>query len=119
MIVINNHLGSVSISRNFFTALISSAVAGCYGVVDTNAGGIWQNMTEFLPLLKKIKNDSRGVNIRFTDGKIYIDLHITVSYGVNVASIVKSIQHKVTYVTEEQTGIKVGRVNVYVDAIKS
>jgi uncharacterized alkaline shock family protein YloU len=119
MIVLNNHLGSVSISRDFFTSLISSAVAGCYGVVGTNAGGIWQNLVEFLPLLGKIKNDGKGVNIRFTDGKIYIDLHITVSYGVNVASIVKSIQHKVTYVTEEHTGIKVGRVNVYVDAIKS
>ncbi|MCL2698503.1 MAG: Asp23/Gls24 family envelope stress response protein [Oscillospiraceae bacterium] len=119
MIVLNNHLGSVSISRNFFTSLIGSAVSDCFGVVGTNAGGMWQNMVEFLPLLKKIKNGGKGVSVRFTDGKIYIDLHITVSYGVNVASIVKSIQHKVTYVTEEQTGIKVGRVNVYVDAIKS
>ncbi|MDR2559667.1 MAG: Asp23/Gls24 family envelope stress response protein [Oscillospiraceae bacterium] len=119
MIVLNNHLGSVSISRNFFTALIGSAVTGCYGVAGTNAGGLWQNMVESLPFLKKIKNDNKGVNIRFTDGKIFIDLHITVVYGVNVASIVKSIQHKVTYITEEQTGIKVGRVNVYVDAIKS
>jgi uncharacterized alkaline shock family protein YloU len=94
-------------------------VNGCYGVAGTNAGGLWQNMVESLPFLKKIKNSNKGVNVRFKDGKIYIDLHITVAYGVNVASIVKSIRHKVTYVTEEQTGIKVGRVNVYVDAIKS
>jgi uncharacterized alkaline shock family protein YloU len=120
MIVLNNHLGSVSIARGFFTELISTTVRDCYGVVGTNAGGIWQNIVEFLPLLKgKKKNSGRGVNVRFTEGKIFIDLHITVLYGVNVASIVKSIQHKVTYVTEEQTGMKVGRVNVYVDAIKS
>lgn len=119
MIVINNHLGSVSITRGFFTSLISNAAIGCYGVAGMNAGGFLQNVTEALPFLKKKKTPDKGVNISFTDGKIYIDLHITVVYGVNVASIVKSIQHKVTYVTEEQTGIKVGRVNVYVDAIKS
>jgi uncharacterized alkaline shock family protein YloU len=119
MIVLNNHLGSVSISRNYFTSLISSAVADCYGVAGTNAGSFWQNMVELLPFLRKTGNNGKGVSISFTDGKIFIDLHITVVYGVNVASIVKSIQHKVTYVTEEQTGIKVGRVNVFVDAIKS
>jgi len=119
MIILNNHLGSVSIARGFFTELISSTVRDCYGVVDTNAGGVLQNITEILPFLKSKKRDGKGVNVKFTEGKIYINLHITVLYGVNVASIVKSIQHKVTYVTEEQTGMKVGRVNVYVDAIKS
>jgi uncharacterized alkaline shock family protein YloU len=120
MIVLNNHLGSVSIAKGFFTSLIGNTLRDCYGVVGTNAGGVWQNMVELLPFLKKIKsNNDKGVNISFIDGKIFIDLHITVLYGVNVTSIVKSIQHKVSYITEEQTGIKVGRVNVFVDAIKA
>ena len=125
MVSIINHLGSIEISKRFFTTLIGNTVTGCYGVVDMNSGNPRQNFIESLPFLGKWLGLSpdryldKGVNVRVRDGKINIDLHITVLYGVNVASVVKSIQHKVTYVTEEQTGMKVGHVNVFVDAIKS
>lgn len=123
MVSITNHLGSINISKRFFTTLIGSTVSGCYGVVDMNSGNKRQNIVESLPFLGKWLSPARyhdkGVNVKFNEGKIYIDLHITVLYGINVASVVKSIQHKVTYVAEEQTGMSVGRVNVFVDAIKS
>jgi uncharacterized alkaline shock family protein YloU len=119
MVVLNNHLGSINITKRFFTALIGGTVTQCYGVVGMNSGTPRQNLIEMLPFLKRGKYHDKGVNVRFADGKLYIDLHITVLYGVNVASIVKSIQHKVTYVAEEHTGIKVGRVSVFVDAIKA
>jgi len=119
MIVLNNHLGSINITKRFFAALIGGTVTRCFGVVGMNSGTPWQNAIELLPFLKRGKYPDKGVNVRFADRKMYIDLHITVLYGVNVASVVKSIQHKVAYVAEEQTGIKVGRVSVYVDAIKT
>ncbi|MCL2077279.1 MAG: Asp23/Gls24 family envelope stress response protein [Oscillospiraceae bacterium] len=121
MVVSNNHLGSISISKQFFTTLIGGTATGCFGVVGMNSGSPWQNAVEFLPLLRSKKQPyaDKGVTVKAIDGMIHIDLHITVSYGVNVSSVVKSIQHKVTYVVEEQTGMKVGRVNVFIDAIKS
>ena len=125
MVTINNHLGSIDISKRFFTTLIGSTVTGCYGVVGMNSGTPKQNIIESLPIVAKWlgiapgKYFDKGVSVKVIDNKINIDLHITVLYGVNVASVVKSIQHKVTYVTEEQTGMKVGRVNVFVDAIKT
>ena len=48
-----------------------------------------------------------------------IDLHIVVTYGVNIAAIVKSIVNKVRYTVEEATGIQVRKVNVFVDGMKS
>ena len=122
MVDINNHLGSISISKRFLTALIGGTVTNCYGVVGTNAGNIWQNALEavqFVPFLHGIRKTEKGVNVKTADGKIYIGLHITVLYGVNVSSVVKSIQHKVAYAVEENTGMRVGRVNVFVDAIQS
>ncbi|MDR2531783.1 MAG: Asp23/Gls24 family envelope stress response protein [Oscillospiraceae bacterium] len=127
MVVLKNHLGSINMTKRFFAALIGNALTDCFGVVGTNAGGVRQNAIEMLPFLKRGKYPDKGVNIKIAEGgadgknadTIYVDLHITVLYGVNVASIVKSIQHKVTYVVEEQTGMKVGRVNVFVDAIRS
>jgi len=118
MLVIHNHLGSINITKRFLSALIGGTATRCYGVVGMNSGTPWQNAIEMLPFLKRGKYPEKGVNVRHAEGKLYIDLHITVLYGINVASVVKSIQHKVAFVTEEQTGMKVGRVSVYVDAIK-
>ncbi|MCL1822576.1 MAG: Asp23/Gls24 family envelope stress response protein [Oscillospiraceae bacterium] len=119
MIIINNHLGSINITKRFFTALIGGTVAGCYGVAGMNSGTLWQNMAESLPFLRRRKEPDKGVSVKLIENQLYIDLHITVTYGINAASVTKSIQHKVTYAVEEETGIKVGRVNVYIDAIKS
>ncbi|MCL2019149.1 MAG: Asp23/Gls24 family envelope stress response protein [Oscillospiraceae bacterium] len=119
MVVLSNHLGNIRITKRFFTSLIGHALTDCFGVAGTNARGFWQNTVELLPLLKRLRYPVVGVNVKAAGGTIYIDLHITVLYGVNVAAVVKSIRHKVTYTVEEQTGLKVGRVNVFVDALKS
>ena len=62
------------------------------------------------------KNDpTKGVLIRQDDDEILVDLHITVTYGLNVGAIVDSIIHKVNYVLTDQAGVNVKSVNVYVD----
>ena len=40
-------------------------------------------------------------------GRLSIELHIVVTYGVNIAAIVKSIVNKVRYTVEEATGLEV------------
>ena len=44
-----------------------------------------------------------------------VDIHIAVTYGLNISSVVKSIVGKVRYVAEEATGLQVSKVNVFVD----
>ena len=39
-------------------------------------------------------------------------------YGINVSTIVKSIIHKVRFAVEDETGIAVDKVNVFVDSVK-
>jgi uncharacterized alkaline shock family protein YloU len=46
-----------------------------------------------------------------------IELHIKVTYGLNIAAIVRSITHKVKYAVEDATTLKVERIDVYVDDI--
>lgn len=119
MIIIKNHLGDITLSKQFFSLLIGKTVTNCFGVVDMNVGDAKQTLIEAIPFLPKKKYIDKGVTIKILGEKLYIDLHITVMYGVNVSSIVKSIQHKVRYVVEEETDLTVERVNVYVDGIKS
>ena len=46
-----------------------------------------------------------------------IELHIKVGYGLNIATIVQSITHKVKREVENATGLKVERIEVSVDDI--
>ena len=57
--------------------------------------------------------------MRSIGGKLVVDLHIIVTYGVNISAIVKSIINKVRYTVEEATGLTVSKVNVYVDGLKA
>ncbi len=45
------------------------------------------------------------------DGKLAIELHIMVSYGLNISSVVRSISHRVKDEVEQATGLKVARVD--------
>ena len=60
----------------------------------------------------------KGVTVKYKNEKLYIDLHISVMYGINVSTIVKSIIHKVRFAVEDETGIAVDKVNVFVDSVK-
>ncbi|MEG1943488.1 MAG: Asp23/Gls24 family envelope stress response protein, partial [Angelakisella sp.] len=65
------------------------------------------------------EDPDRGVRVRINEGKLIVDLHIAVTYGVNISAIVKSIVHKVRYTVEESTGLAVAKVNVYVDSMSA
>ena len=56
--------------------------------------------------------------LRADGGDLIIDLHIIVTYGVNIGTIVDSITNKVRYTVEQSTGLGVKKVNVFVDGMK-
>lgn len=119
MVVIQNHLGEINVTKQFFSSLIGGTLTDCFGVVGTNVGNTKQTILESLPFFKERNYIDRGVTVRIVNGKIDIDLHIVVMYGVNVSSVVKSIQHKISYAIEEELDMQVEKVNVFVDGIKS
>ena len=101
MIKFENHLGSIEISQDYFANLVGHAASECFGV----AGMVDEAQ-------------DKGVKVRTVAGGLVIDLHIAVTYGVNIAAIVKSIVNKVRYTVEEATGLQVAKVNVFVDDMK-
>ena len=113
MIGFQNTQGTVEVSQKYFAELISKATSECFGVsqmIDSPYRGIQNYVSR-----KKFFNN--GVNVHTADGKLVVDLHIAVTYGVNIAAIVKSIVHKVRYTVEDNTGFEVGKVNVFIDAM--
>ena len=117
MVCIQNHVGKITISPEYFTELIGNTVRKCFGVISMNVSGIRET---FLAMIRRKKKDSapRGVKVRFVKDKLIIDLHISLMYGVNMNAVVRSIINKVGYTVEQSTGICVEKVNVYVDSIR-
>ena len=60
----------------------------------------------------------KGVLVRAKDGRLEVELHIEVAYGVNIAAVVRSLVSEVRYAVETVTGLRVDCVNVFVDAMK-
>lgn len=65
--------------------------------------------------LTKEEFTDKGVSVKAVNGSLVVDLHIAVTYGLNIATTVRSIVGKVRYVTEKATGLQVAKVNVFVD----
>lgn len=116
MLKLENHMGTIEISEEYFAALVGAAASECFGVsgmVNSSAGqGLKYALT-------KRDSPDKGVRVRAVNGGLVIDLHIAVTYGVNIAEAVKSIISKVTYTVEEATGLDVNKVNVFVDAMNA
>ena len=117
MIILQNHVGKISISPEYFTELIGNTVRKCFGVISMNVSGLRETLTTVFDKGKK-EDIPRGVKVRFVKEKLMIDLHISLMYGVNMNAVVRSIINKVGYTVEQSTGISVEKVNVYVDSIR-
>lgn len=118
MIKIENHLGVIDISHEFFANLIGHAASECFGVSGMVVSTASQGLRSVL-MGKKKELPDKGVKVHNHNGALDIDLHIMVTYGVNISAIVKSIVNKVRYTVEETTGLYVSKVNVFVDGMKS
>lgn len=115
MILYENHLGTIDVSKDYLIKLVSKAVKGCFGVVGISA------RKSAIPTPKWVKlgsGEAGGVKITYNKKKLDVELHILASYGVNLTEMVRSIVNKVRYTLEETVGCQVAHVAVYVDGMK-
>lgn len=114
MITVSKSLGDITITNEALGKIVGIAATSCYGVVGMAA----KSATEDIALLLKIEQYERGVKVSRVNEALTIDLHIIVTYGINIRAITDSIINKVRYKVEELTGFVVSAVNVYVDDMK-
>lgn len=115
MISIETALGSIEISQEYFSSIVGKAVSECFGV----AGMVSTPTQGLRALVARKEIIDKGVRVRTSGGKLIIDIHITVVYGMNISEIVKSIVNRVRYTVKEATNLTVAKVNVYVDSMKT
>lgn len=117
MVKIENYLGTVCVSQDYFSTLVGNAVTTCFGVAGMANGNARQGIRSFFFRNKNFID--KGVLVRMSGNALVVDLHIIVIYGLNLSATVKSIVNKVRYTVEEATGLEVKKVNVFIDSMKS
>lgn len=107
--------GSVFIDSNVLAKIAGYAATMSYGVV----GMAYRSKTDTVASLLKKENITKGIKASIgNDGKITIDLHIIIEYGVNINVICKSIIQNVKYQLTLMTGLDVDQVNVCVEGFR-
>lgn len=116
MVKLENHLGVIDVSYDYLEGIVKNAAASCYGIAGLAAPAKKKSL---LSTMLRSDPEERGVSIRVKGARLVIDLHIIVTYGMNISAIVKSITHKVRFAVEESTDFSVARVNVFIDGMKT
>ena len=75
------------------------------------------SMIDAVDSLKLLREINKQAAAHGRTIKVLLELHIAVSYGLNISTAARSISHRVKDEVEQATGLKVARVIVSVDDV--
>jgi len=113
-IKIDNEYGSVQINTEVVANIAGAAAVECYGLV----GMASKSPTSGIVSLLKRENLSKGVKIHVEPAGIMIDLYVIVQFGTKISVVANNIIEKVKYHVENQTGMKVLKVNLNIEGVR-
>ena len=113
-ILVKSEYGEVSVNNSVIAMIAGEAANKCYGVVGMAARGKKDGIVNLL----KPDNMTKGIGVSVEDSGVVIDMHIVVEFGVNIKVICDSIMNNVKYKVEEFTGLKIERINIYVEGVR-
>ena len=105
---IPSELGTISISARAVADLVARTAARCYGVVGLSS------RSRVGRLLGRERAVS-AVSVAQEDGRLRVDLHVVVEYGLNLAEVASTLRSQVTYELERLTGLRVEAVGVHIE----
>lgn len=109
-----NPQGNVLINTDVIAKYAGSVAVECFGIV----GMASVSMKDGLVHLLKKDSITRGINIILEDNRLTIDFHVIVSYGVSISAVYANLTDSVKYHVEEFTGIRVKKINMYVEGVR-
>jgi uncharacterized alkaline shock family protein YloU len=106
--------GRVEIAPRAIATIAGRAVAQCYGVVGVAARRPRFGRVELAPPGQY----AQGVDVRFVDGRVDIDVYVVLEYGLRITEVAHSIMATVKFAVESALGAHEARVNVNVQALR-
>ena len=111
----NTHIGKITIDKEVVSRYAGSVAVECFGIV----GMAGVNVKDGLVKILKMDNISRGIVVKMVNNKLVLDFHVIVAYGVSILAVSDNLISTVKYKVEEFTGIKVAKVNVFVEGVRA
>ena len=112
---INTHMGDIHIDKEVIAQYAGAVAVECFGIV----GMANVNMREGLAKLLKPDSLTRGINVVINpSGKLRLDFHVIVSYGVSIAAVCDNLIDNVKYKVEEFTGMGIDKINIFVEGVR-
>jgi len=106
-------LGSIQITPRAIASIAYHATLQSYGVVGLTSKNLVNGLAQVI-----VKDPTYGVEVRYDDQKINIDLYIIVEYGTRIKSVADSVSHTVRFQVEKSLGMPVNTVNVHVRGLR-
>ena len=106
-------LGHIYISPRAIATIAHRAVSRSYGVVGLAPKNLMRGLAHAI-----VHDPLQGVDVRYVDGAIEIDLYIVVQYGTRIKAVANSAANVVRYEVEKATGLPVRAVNVHVRGLR-
>jgi len=106
--------GNLIIDLDVISQYAGSVAVECFGIVGMAAVSMADG------IVKMLKRDSltRGISVEMADGKLTLDFHVIVSYGVNIRAVASNLCSNVKYKVEEYTGFEIEKINIFVEGVR-
>ena len=108
-----NTLGKIEISPLAVATVASHAVQQSYGVVGMAARNMVDGIANTL-----LSDPRKGIDVRFEDGAVHIDLYVIVEYGTRISAVARSAASAVRFNIEKDLGLPLGEINVHVQGLR-
>ena len=122
MITKVNPYGHISLTNDYFSGLVEQAAKQCYGIAAMGQAPA-ESVVRSALRTGSLPPGSAELTVLTGSGQfsqhilVQIALHIKVGFGLNISTITQSITHRVKDEVELATGLKVARIDVYVDDV--
>lgn len=113
-IKVDNNYGAIYINNEVIATIAGAAAIECYGLV----GMASRSATNGIVSLLKKENLSKGVKIKAEEAGITIDLFVVIQFGTKISVVAQNIIERVKYSVENQTGLKVLKVNLNIEGVR-
>jgi uncharacterized alkaline shock family protein YloU len=114
------YLGRIEVSPRAIESIAGLAVLESYGVVGLAPKDSWtrERVHEYVAALLPRASFRRGVDVKYQDNQVVIDLYVIIEYGTRISEVAVGIKNRVKYTVERDTGLTVAQVNVHVQGLR-
>lgn len=112
---IKTDIGLITLDEDLIASIAGYAACENYGIVAMNSKTAGDTLRQMIGG----ENVRRGVKVTtLDDNRVDIDLYVTLIYGISFSAVAENAMSNVKYRVEELTGIKVRKVNFYIEGIQ-